>query len=269
MQGWISLHRKIQDSFLWKDGRVFSKAEAWIDILMEVQHDHKQSKIMIKNTLITCDRGQSVKSLTTWADRWNWSKSAVRRFLELLKTEGMIRTESVTKSTRLSVCNYNTYQQRRTADEPQMNRKRNASEPQVAPDNNVNNGNNDNNGKLYTLQQVKDSGYLIGFRDPECLAFFTHYDAQGWVLGNRLPIANLSSAMSKWRNNGYKFPDAPKPAPDPTEVKHKQWHAQCGLWLRGATKEELESHGDFRQRLKEALFRTWAESINPQVRSMA
>ena len=145
MSGWISLHRKIQDNKLWKEPRVFSKAEAWIDILMEVQHSEKRNEIVIKNTTITCDRGQSIKSIQTWAERWTWSKSAVQRFLKWLKREKMITLENLKKTTRLSVCKYETYQKKRIASESQVNRKRIASESQVNTDNKVNNDNNDNN----------------------------------------------------------------------------------------------------------------------------
>ena len=269
MQGWISLHRKFQDNPLWKESRTFSKAEAWIDILMEVRHDEKQDKIMIKNTLITCGRGQSIKSIQTWAERWNWSVSAVRRFMHFLKREGMVTIENLRKTTRLTVCNYSTYQQRRISSESQVNLKRISLESQLNTDNNVNNENNDNNSASYTLQDVRDAGCLIGFRDPENKAFFNHYNAQGWLLGNGLPIADLTSAMTKWRNNGYKFPDQPKPPEDKTEQQHKQWYAQCGVWLKNATKEDLIAHGRIMQRLKEPSFRIWAEEQNVIVKEIA
>ena len=145
--GWISLHRKIQDNKLWREPRVFSKAEAWIDILMEVQHGEKQSSIMIKNTTITCDRGQSIKSIQTWAERWTWRISKTRRFLHLLKREKMVVIENLRKTTRLSVCNYSTYQQKRISHESHMNLKRISHESHMNTDNKVNNENNENNGK--------------------------------------------------------------------------------------------------------------------------
>jgi len=134
MQGWILLHRKFLSNFLWTENRTFSKAEAWIDILFEVRFCEEQDEVMIKNAFITCDRGQSLNSLETWAKRWNWSKSATRRFLLLLKRQKMVLIENVKKTTRLTVCNYETYQSLRIADEPQLKHKRNAVEPQVKPE---------------------------------------------------------------------------------------------------------------------------------------
>lgn len=141
-KGWISIHRELQEHWLWQEKREFSKLEAWFDILLTV--NHSEQKTMIKNTLFTVKRGESIKCLNTWATRWNWNKSKVRRFLILLEKDKMIVTKSEQKTTRLTVCKYDSYQDTRNASETQMKRKRNASETQVTPNNNVNNINKEN-----------------------------------------------------------------------------------------------------------------------------
>ena len=142
-QGWISIHRGIQDNWLWKDEREFSRLEAWLDILLNVNHSPK--KVLIKNTLIEVGRGESLRSLDTWGKRWNWNKSKVRRFFNLLQKDSMIVTKNVKVTTLLTVCKYDSYQTIGNASETQVKRKRNASETQMTPNNNVNNDNNDNN----------------------------------------------------------------------------------------------------------------------------
>lgn len=142
-QGWISISRKIQNHWLWEEKREFSKLEAWVDILLTV--NHTEQKVMIKNTLYTVKRGESIKCLDTWAKRWNWNKSKVRRFFELLKKDLMIVTKNEHKTTRLTVCKYDSYQVSRNANETQTTRKRNANETQTTPNNNDNNINNKNN----------------------------------------------------------------------------------------------------------------------------
>ena len=57
----------------------------------------------------------------------------------------MIVTKNEQKTTRLTVCKYDSYQEVRNADETQVKRKRNASETQVTPNKNDNNIKNDNN----------------------------------------------------------------------------------------------------------------------------
>lgn len=144
-QGWIKLYRKIQDNPLWTEKRVFSRAEAWIDILIEVRHDEKPANVLIGSTLVVCNRGQCIKSLDTWALRWGWNKSAVRRFFELLQNMEQIRHESATKTTRLTVCNYDTYNQERNGSETETKRKRNALDTHLTPNKNGDNGDNEDN----------------------------------------------------------------------------------------------------------------------------
>lgn len=146
-QGWIKLYRKIQDNPLWTEKRVFSRAEAWIDILIEVRHDEKPANVLIGSTLVVCNRGQCIKSLDTWALRWGWNKSAVRRFFELLQNMEQIRHESATKTTRLTVCNYDTYNQERNGSETKVKRKRNALDTHLTPNKNEENEENEKNEK--------------------------------------------------------------------------------------------------------------------------
>ena len=104
-EGWIKLHRGIKDHWLWGSP---NKVYWWIDILLTVNYEDK--KVLIGNTLVECKRGQSVQSLEAWAKQWNVSKKCVKNFFELLANDSMIVTENIKVSTRLTVCNYETYQ---------------------------------------------------------------------------------------------------------------------------------------------------------------
>jgi len=150
--GWISIHRKIKDHWLWSDP---VKLKWWIDILLTV--NHSESKVNIGNVLIECKRGQSIRSLQTWAVQWQTNKSMVRRFFDLLQNDEMISTENVKKSTRLTVCNYDSYQDSRNANETQAKRKRNANETQTTPNNNDNNVYNEN--KENNLDSLVPEGF--------------------------------------------------------------------------------------------------------------
>lgn len=106
--GYILLHRKIQDNFIFKEKRKFSKLEAWIDILLNVSYD--TSSVFIKNKQINLLRGELCLSFELWGNRWGWSKSKVRSFLKLLESENMITLTNEVVTTRLKVINYETYQ---------------------------------------------------------------------------------------------------------------------------------------------------------------
>jgi DNA-binding transcriptional regulator YhcF (GntR family) len=131
MSGWIKLHRSITEHWLYTEKRKFSKFEAWNDILLTV--NYSPAKTIIKGKIININRGESILSLDSWGNKWGWNKSSVKRFFELLKKEGMIELKSETITTRLSVCKYDTYQQKENESETQTKRRRNADETQVKP----------------------------------------------------------------------------------------------------------------------------------------
>lgn len=154
-EGWISLHRSIKSHWLYPKGRPFTKYEAWITILLEVNHtDKKESKGF---NLIECKRGESIKSLDTWAKLFFWNKSKVRRFFIMLQKDFMIETKSVQKTTHLRVCNYDDYQNERNNSETEVKHKRNDSETELTPNNKENNDNNVNNdNKKNTYSEIKN-----------------------------------------------------------------------------------------------------------------
>lgn len=79
-------------------------------------------------------------------------------------------------------------------------------------------------GKYYTLQQCLDIGIQAGVPEKRSKEFFNHYEAQGWVFGNGLPIVNLGAALAKWRNNQFKF----NPTADITQPKEGICACGCG-----------------------------------------
>ena len=105
MAGWIKIDRNIRNHWIWSDP---IKYQWWTDILMTV--NHIPAKVNIGMQLYECGRGQSIMSLSNWADRWKVSKDKARNFLVLLEKDGMITHESLGKTTRITVCNYDSYQ---------------------------------------------------------------------------------------------------------------------------------------------------------------
>ena len=131
MSGWIKIHRSITEHWLYKEKRVYSKLEAWYDLLINV--NYIESKTMIKGKLYEVKRGQSIMSLESWGKRWNWEKSKVRRFLNLLQNDTMIVLNSDNITTQITICNYDSYQAERNTNEPQTKFKRKSNENQTTP----------------------------------------------------------------------------------------------------------------------------------------
>lgn len=120
MEGWIKIHRQLKAHWVFKDAEYL---KAWITILMEV--NHKENTVCIHGELIECGRGQSINSLNTWSELFgsNWSVQRVRTFFKLLEKSEMINTQGLRKTTRLTVCNYELYQNEQQTNNTQNNRQ--------------------------------------------------------------------------------------------------------------------------------------------------
>ena len=151
--GWIKIFRSIKSHWLWTKNKPLSNFEAWLVVLLEV--NHSDVKINIGYDVFECNRGESLNSLETWAKLFNWNKSRVRRFFMLLQKDNMIRTNNVLKTTHLTVCNYDTYQSMRNASETQVKRKRNASDTKQEYKNEKND--NKYTHKQFYSDQLKES----------------------------------------------------------------------------------------------------------------
>jgi len=75
------------------------------------------------------------------------------------------------------------------------------SNGQVTTNNNVKKDNNVNNGNIYTIDQVSNEFFKQGLTDVDAEKFFNHYDSQGWMKGNGLPIIKLAAQVTNWRLN--------------------------------------------------------------------
>ena len=107
--GWIKVYRSIENNWIWNDD-VFSRGQAWIDILLMVNHE--DNKIMFNGTLTEIKRGDCITSIRKLSDKWGWSRNKVDHFLKQLKSDGMIDYKKDTKKTLLTVENYDLYQSR-------------------------------------------------------------------------------------------------------------------------------------------------------------
>jgi hypothetical protein len=129
--GWIKLDRVFFEHSLWGESREFSRAEAWIDLIQLARYSEKPDVTQIKDRHITCNRGQLIHSLKTLSRRWGWSRSKVKRVLDVFVSRDMIRYRNETVTSCITICNYDAYQPLKSSSETQIERKRNASETQA------------------------------------------------------------------------------------------------------------------------------------------
>lgn len=158
-QGWISLHRSIQDNWIWKD-EPFSRGQAWIDILLMA--NHQDNKFLLGNELVTVEAGSFITSEKKLMERWMWSNTKVRNFLKLLETDGMIIKKTDAKKSSITVVNYRAYQDlekcKRSAREVVEKCSESAKEVVEHTNNNDNKENNENNENTVNKKQ---SGFSV------------------------------------------------------------------------------------------------------------
>jgi len=203
MSGWIKLHRGIKKHWIFSDPE---KLKAWITIILEVNFEPK--KVNIGNHLIFCDRGESVYSLSTWSNLFGWNRSKTRRFLKLLESDSMIVLKSTHETTHLTVCNYESYQSERNADETQTKRKRNASETQVnttkesKESKESKEDNRANKSLRFTPPLIEEVQSYCKERendvDPE--RWFDFYSAKNWMIGKN-KMKDWKAAVRTWEKS--------------------------------------------------------------------
>ncbi|MEV9639512.1 DnaD domain protein [Mammaliicoccus sciuri] len=106
-KGWVKLHRKIQDHWIYQEKRQFSRYEAWLDLIMMA--NHKDNKTLVDGELIAIEKGSFITSKRELGRRWDWSNSKVDKFLGLLKSDDMIDYKSDTKKTVITIGKYEVY----------------------------------------------------------------------------------------------------------------------------------------------------------------
>ena len=140
-KGWVAIYRQLQDHWLWEE-RPFSKAQAWIDMLLLANHD--DNKFLLGNELVEVKQGSFITSELKLMERWGWGKSKTRAFLDLLQKDGMIVKISDRKKTTITIVNYSDYAVLKTTDGLQTDCEQTDNRPQADTNNNYNNDNNDN-----------------------------------------------------------------------------------------------------------------------------
>lgn len=200
--GWISIHRKIQDNLIWND-KPFNRGAAWIDLLLLANHEDRQ--VLFNGNAIRVKRGEKITSLRQLSERWGWSITKVKKFLNLLSDEKMISYKSDSKKTVYNIVNYEVYQDSentKSNTEITLKENRNKTEinqkeikkKQTIMNNNINNINNVNNNNGVDQSELK-------LDDPKLANLIKLYQDCGFGLISPYSAKVLSDYM-----NAYSFP---------------------------------------------------------------
>ena len=108
-KGFIKVERKLAEHWVFQDAE---KLKWWLILLFEV--NYLPGKMKVGNSLIEIKKGQSAKSLRSWAKLLNTGTKSVVSFFDLLESDKMLKRQTVGKgkqsTTLITIENYENYQ---------------------------------------------------------------------------------------------------------------------------------------------------------------
>jgi len=188
--GWIKLHRKIQDNELWLSEK-FTKSQAWIDMLLLA--NHKKNMFFLRGNEVHVERGQIARSEQSLARRWRWSREKVRRFLSFLKTRQQIEQQKSNVINIITIKNYDEYQSNETTEKQQKNTNKNVKKKKKEKKERILPKNLDEVIQVFKEKKIK-------YPEIQAEIFWNHYELKNWTYGkDKTPIKNWKLCIAQWK----------------------------------------------------------------------
>ncbi len=195
--GWIKLHRKMLDSIVFQDAKLF---HVWCYCLLKA--NHKDVQTIFNGQKVFVKRGQFIWGRHKAAEQLNMPGSTAERKLKVLEELNKVSLKVNRRFTMLTVCKYNTYQSKDAQDEQPMNNPRTSDEQVMNTNKNVKNDKNEKKEQgesLFTLESCLSVALYEGYSKEEGQKFFDFYNSQGWKRGkSQALITDLVSAFRSW-----------------------------------------------------------------------
>lgn len=232
--GYIKLYRKCLENEFFLE-KPFDRWRAFEYLLISARY--KPSRVILKGQVIELEAGQLIVSEKKLAEKWDWSRGKVRRFLSLLESLQMIQVNGTAYGTFVTIENYTKYQCDGTSDgttdstsdsttdgtSDGTHIKKDKKVKKVKKDKNIYNNARARVCKTHTanfsppdIQDVK--AYCIERKnnvDPE--RFVNFYEAKGWMVGKN-KMKDWRAAVRNWERNG-----ASKSATQTTQQGRLDW----------------------------------------------
>lgn len=199
MIGWIKLHRKLQECFLWVDKEPYDRRSAWIDLLLSANHEEK--KLMFDGKPIIVNRGDKLTSILALSDRWHWSRHKVSDFLNVLENEQMITQKRDNKKTLITIVNYGIYQDIEEEKGHQKDIKRTSEGHQKDTNKNIKNDKNEKNNNIIPPKVEWIESYCKERNNTvDAQQFFDFYESKNWFIGKN-KMKDWKAAVRTWERN--------------------------------------------------------------------
>ena len=219
--GYIKLYRKCLENEFFLE-KPFDRWRAFEYLLISARY--KPSRVILKGQVIELEAGQLIVSEKKLAEKWDWSRGKVRRFLSLLESLQMIQVNGTAYGTLVTIENYTKYQCDGTSDgttdstsdsttdgtsdgtSDGTHIKKDKKVKKVKKDKNIYNNARARVCKTHTanfsppdIQDIK--AYCIERKnnvDPE--RFIDFYEAKGWMVGKN-KMKDWRAAVRNWERN--------------------------------------------------------------------
>lgn len=236
--GYIKLYRKCLENEFFLE-KPFDRWRAFEYLLISARY--KPSRVILKGQVIELEAGQLIVSEKKLAEKWDWSRGKVRRFLSLLESLQMIQVNGTAYGTLVTIENYTKYQCDGTSDgttdstsggtsdstsdgtSDGTHIKKDKKVKKVKKDKNIYNNARARACKTHTanfsppdIQDVK--AYCMERKnnvDPE--RFINFYEAKGWMVGKN-KMKDWRAAVRNWERN-----EASKSAAQTTQQGRLDW----------------------------------------------
>ena len=83
-RAFVKVPRKSFQGEFWLDERVFSRYEAWLDIIQQARYSENSTQKILGGRMITWNRGQLPVSIRYLSKRWKWGQRKIQNFLDYL-----------------------------------------------------------------------------------------------------------------------------------------------------------------------------------------
>jgi len=158
--GWIKLHRQIFDNPVWYTEK-FTRGQAWVDLLLLA--NYAPDDLFVRGIDVPLKRGDVGRSIVTLKNRWKWSQTKVKNYLNWLEKRGQIVQQKNNVTSVFSIVNYEMYQSTGEQNELQTGEQKysrsTAEVQQKYPNKKVNKKENKNNINMQLDESYKTEDF--------------------------------------------------------------------------------------------------------------
>ena len=199
-KGWVSLYRKTLDNPILKTSKKFSTFEAWIWLLLNV--NHKERKVVMGTSIYKVKKGAMITSMRKLCKVFGWGNSRLRTFLILLQKDDMIVVKTNHSLTQITLLNYELLQDNKSV----TNQKQDTNKSLPNTNNNVNNENKEIRESKFNIR-VKE---IFDEKHPACAdqvyEDFCNYWTESNIGGTKMKFEmqktfDISRRLAKWIQN--------------------------------------------------------------------